>query len=75
MVDALVLSPTDAVSQDAVVGSAQRVVVARAWAPRDAGVQHCSSISTLELLSVNRTATKPQAKPGTVNRTATKPQT
>ena len=35
------LSPTDAASQEAVVGSAQRVVVARARARRDAAVQHC----------------------------------
>ena len=41
MVDAIVLSPTDAASQEAVVGSAQRVVMARAWALRDAAVQHC----------------------------------
>ena len=40
MVGALVLSPTDAASQEPVVGSAQRVVVARARAPRDAAVQH-----------------------------------
>ena len=41
MVGVIVLSPTDAASQEAVVGSAQRVVVARAWAPRDAVVKHC----------------------------------
>ena len=41
MVGAIVLSPIDAASQDPVVGSAQRVVVARARAPRDAAVQHC----------------------------------
>ena len=41
MVGAIVPSPTDAVSQEAVVGSAQRVVVAHAWPPRDAAVQHC----------------------------------
>ena len=41
MVGAIDLSPTDAASQEAVVGSAQRVVVARARAPRDAAVQHC----------------------------------
>ena len=35
------LSPTDAASQEPVVGSAKRVVVARARAPRDATVQHC----------------------------------
>ena len=41
MVGAIVLSPTDAASQEPVVGSVQRVVVARARAPRDAAVQHC----------------------------------
>ena len=35
MVGAIVLSPTDAASQEPVVGSAQRVVVARARDPRD----------------------------------------
>ena len=35
------LSPTDAASQEPVSGSAQRVVVARARAPRDAAVQYC----------------------------------
>ena len=41
MAGAIVLSPTDAASQEAVVGSAQRVVGARARASRDAAVQHC----------------------------------
>ena len=41
MVGAIVISPTDAASQEAVVGTVQRVVVARARAPRDAAVQHC----------------------------------
>ena len=41
VVGALVLSPTDAASQGPVLDSAQRVVVARARAPRDAAVQHC----------------------------------
>ena len=41
MVGAIVFLPTDAASQEAVVGSAQRVVVARARAPRDVAVQHC----------------------------------
>ena len=41
MVGAIDLSPTDAANQEAVVGSARRVVVARARAPRDAAVQHC----------------------------------
>ena len=36
-----VLSPTGAASQGPLVGSAQRVVVARARAPPDAAVQHC----------------------------------
>ena len=40
MVGAIVLSPTDAASQEPVVDLAQRVVVARARAPRDAAVQH-----------------------------------
>ena len=37
----IVLLPTDAASQEPVVGSAQCVVVVRARAPRDAAVQHC----------------------------------
>ena len=41
MVGAIVLSPTDAASQEAVVGSVHRVEVARARAPRDTAVQHC----------------------------------
>ena len=41
VVGAIVLSPSDAAGQEAVVGSAQRVVVTRVWAPRDAAVQHC----------------------------------
>ena len=41
MVGAIVHSPTDAVSQEPVAGSAQRIVVARARAPRDAAVQYC----------------------------------
>ena len=41
VVGAIVLSPTDTASQEPVVGSAQRVVEARARAPRDAAVQHC----------------------------------
>ena len=40
MVGAIVISPTDTSSQEAVVGSAQRVVGARARAPRDAAVHH-----------------------------------
>ena len=41
MVGAIVRLPADAASQEAVVGSAQRVVVARSRAPRDAAVQYC----------------------------------
>ena len=41
MTGALLISPTDTASQESVVDSAQRVVVARARAPRDAAVQHC----------------------------------
>ena len=41
MVCANVLSPTDAASQEAVMGSAQLVVVARARASCDSAVQHC----------------------------------
>ena len=41
MVGAIVLSPTDAASQEAVVRSAQCVVLARARAPRDTAVQYC----------------------------------
>ena len=42
MVGAIFISPTDATSQEAaVVGSTQRVVVARARARRDATVQNC----------------------------------
>ena len=41
MVGAIVLSPTDTASREPVVGSAQRVVVARVRAPRDAAVRHC----------------------------------
>ena len=41
VVGAIVLSQIDAGSQEPVVGSAQRVVVARARAPRDAAVPHC----------------------------------
>ena len=41
VVGAIVLSSADAVSQEPVLGSAQRVVVPRARAPRDAVVHHC----------------------------------
>ena len=41
MVGANVFTPTNAASQEAVVGSAQRVVVAHARVPRDAAMQHC----------------------------------
>ena len=38
VVGAIVLSPTDAVSQQVAVGT---LIVARAWAPRDTAVHHC----------------------------------
>ena len=41
MVSAIVISPTNAARQEAVVGSVQRIIVVRARAPRDAAVQHC----------------------------------
>ena len=41
VVGASALSPSNAAGQEAVVGSAQRVVVARAQAPCDTAVQHC----------------------------------
>ena len=41
VVGAFVISPTNAATQEAVVGLVQRVVVARARASRDAAVQHC----------------------------------
>ena len=41
MVGAIVLSLTDAASQEPVMGSARRVVVARARASRDVAIQHC----------------------------------
>ena len=41
MYGAIVLSSTDAASQQPLVGSAQSAVVARARAPRDVAVQHC----------------------------------
>ena len=40
MVGASALSPSDAARQEAVVGSAQHIVVTRARAPRDTAVQH-----------------------------------
>ena len=45
VVGTIVLSPTDAASQEGVVGSAQRVDVARAGAPCNAAVQHCSTLA------------------------------
>ena len=48
-IGAIVLSPTDAASQEAVVGSTQRVVVARVWAPR---VQPYSILSSTSALSI-----------------------
>ena len=41
VVGAIMLLSTDAASQEPVVGSAQRVVLARARALRDTAVQHC----------------------------------
>ena len=41
MVGSIVYSPTDATSQEAMAGSAEGIVVARARAPRDAALQHC----------------------------------
>ena len=41
MVGASALSQSDAARQEAVVGSAQHVVVTSARAPRDTAVQHC----------------------------------
>ena len=41
MVGASALSPSAAAGQEAVVGSAQRVVVTHARAPRDTAVQYC----------------------------------
>ena len=41
VVGAIVISPTDAASQEAVVDSAQRAVVVYSRAPFDAAVQHC----------------------------------
>ena len=41
MVGASAFLSSDAAGQEAVAGSAQRVVVARARAPRDTAVQHC----------------------------------
>ena len=41
MLSAIVLSPTDAASQKPVVGPAERVVVARVWATRNAAVLYC----------------------------------
>ena len=41
VVGVIVLSLTDAASQEAVVGSAQRMVVAGARALGDAAVKHC----------------------------------
>ena len=41
MIGASALSTSDEARQEAVVGSAQHVVVTRARAPRDTAVQHC----------------------------------
>ena len=55
MIVAIVLSPTNAASPEHVVGSAQRVVGARARAPRDTAVHHCNYMtidSTYILLKI-----------------------
>ena len=41
MFGAIVISPTGVTNQGALVGSAQRVVVARVLAQRDAAIKHC----------------------------------
>ena len=41
VVGVIIISPTDAVSQEYMVGSVQRVVVAHVRASRDAAVHHC----------------------------------
>ena len=41
MISVIVLSSTNGASQEDVVDTAQRVVMARTRAPRDAAVQHC----------------------------------
>ena len=41
LVGAIFLWSSHAVSQEVAVGSGQRIVVARAWNPLDAAVQHC----------------------------------
>ena len=52
VVGTIVLSPTDAASQESVVSSAQRVVVAHARDPRDAPVQQYSIVSSTSALSI-----------------------
>ena len=47
MVGGIVPSPTDATSQETVVSSVQRVVVARARAPSDVDVQQLSRVTRL----------------------------
>ena len=49
MVGSIVVSLTNAASQEPVVGSAQCVVVASARAQRDAAVSFASSTSTLRI--------------------------
>ena len=41
MISATMFSPSYAADQEVVVRTAQRVVVARAWTPCNAAVQHC----------------------------------
>ena len=52
---AIVISPTDVRSQEAVVGSAQRAAVARAQASHDAAVQHCLSTSAFSIRTLSST--------------------
>ena len=56
MAGAIVLSLTHSASQEALVDSAQRVVVARSRAPRDAAVQLVSKSSALGIRMSSRGA-------------------
>ena len=53
MVGAIVFTPTDAASREAELGSAQRVVVARARAPCNAAVQHCLEYLALSIRNLS----------------------
>ena len=74
VVGASALSPSGAAGQNAVVGSAQRIVVARVRAPRDTAVQHCLEyfgFQHLELEGGARSVVQfegilPEAAPGIV---------